>query len=125
MFISEHWFPLENYYISSKYYYCISKFIKRIPPFNRGEGGLMLFVRPEFINLIKRVEFKYQYHIKITLVNNLSIAAVYWPKKLSIQTFKKSLNDIGKVDILIGDINMTLNELYKNYMNILGSKLDF
>lgn len=118
LFIAEHWFPTEKYYLESRYYYCCSKLEKRVSPFKRGLGGLILMISDELRPHIERVDYSKYHHVKVTLSNNIRVVGVYWRKSLEEIDFVRSLNDISECDILIGDINMTLIEIETTTNNL-------
>lgn len=111
MFVSEHWFPIDKYYQESRYYLCTSKLEKMVKNSMRGIGGIMVFVKDDIRQFIKRIDYSHHHHVTVEFKNDLKVTGVYWRKSMSIEKFKKSLMEISEIDILLGDVNLTQREL--------------
>jgi hypothetical protein len=82
----------------------------------RGQGGLMLLIRPEDIPHT-RVLFSDTYNISFQLDNQV-VQAVYWPPTTLTQAnLMIALNTTRSADYVIGDMNVSGNSLSKPFSN--------
>ena len=107
LFIAEHWFQHHELRLSHPLVYCSTSLPPRSstrPLRGRHHGGIYLLVKQHIRPLIQSTTSS-QHSITVTLPG-FHFAAVYYPPfSIQEEAIKQSLQQIGPVDLLLGDIN--------------------
>lgn len=108
---SETWFLNRNKYKSHSFYLEESIYPNNPSTTRRQDGGLLLLASPSISRNIS-VIYTSKYSIKIQIINSKQIFVfVYFPPSLTDDLVFAELTKIGKVDAIIGDINIRLGTL--------------
>jgi hypothetical protein len=108
---SETWFLNRNKYKSHSFYLQESSYTNNPSTNRRQDGGLLLLASPSISKNIT-ITYTSKYSIKIQIINSKQLLAfVYFPPSLSEDLVSDELAKIGKVDAIIGDLNIRLGTL--------------
>jgi len=123
LFIAEHWYQHHDARLAHPLIFCSTTLplsINETLPRGRQHGGIYLLVRPHFRSLIQTTTSS-QYSITVSLPGFRFAAVYYPPYSLLEQNLKTNLNQIGPVDLLLGDINTKFQSNSRPKMNIYSS----
>ncbi|PUU78317.1 hypothetical protein B9Z19DRAFT_1065154 [Tuber borchii] len=107
LFIAEHWYQHHKLRLSHPLVYCSTSLPSRSsnnPPRGRQHGGIYLLVKPHIRCLIQSTTCS-TYSITVSL-SGIRLAGVYYPPySISNDIIENDLQNIGSIDLLLGDIN--------------------
>jgi hypothetical protein len=109
--LSETWFMRMDQYRSHSFFLSDSLFPTNPHLNRRQDGGLLLFASPSIKDCCK-ITHRSRYSLVVDInTSGKRICFVYYPPSLDDTIISKDLQDIGKIDILMGDINVRLGKL--------------
>jgi len=109
LFIAEHWYQHHKTRLAHPLVYCSTILHSQpntTPSRGRKHGGIYLLVKSHRRSLIQSTTSS-QYSITVSLPGFRFAGVYYAPYSLSEPTLKTNLNQIGPIDLLLGDINTT------------------
>jgi len=107
LFIAEHWYQHHDARLAHPLIFCSTTLpltTNKTLPRGRKHGGIYLLVTPHLRSLIQSTTSS-QYSITISLPGFRFAAVYYPPYSLLEEHLKTKLNQIGPIDVLLGDIN--------------------
>lgn len=109
--LAETWFNNKQRYDSNSFFLTDSLYPSN-PHYNRRQdGGLLIFASPT-IKQKCTISYKSRYSIVVEIApSKTKIAFVYYPPSLTNQEIATDLQNMGKIDLMAGDINVRLGPL--------------
>jgi len=123
LFIAEHWYQHHDARLAHPLIFCSTTLplsTNKTLPRGRKHGGIYLLVRPHLRSLIQST-ISSQYSITVSLPGFRFAAVYYPPYSLLEEHLKANLNQIGPVDLLLGDINTKFQSNSTHGTNISSS----
>ena len=125
LFLAEHWYQHHELRLSHPLVHCSTLRpinSSKSPPRGRSHGGIYLLVKPHLRTIILST-ISTTYSITVSLPGFRFAAVYYPPYSIQEDSINTSLQQIGPVDLLLGDINTTFASNIKLTTNRISTPI--